>query len=204
VSYPAQTVQHAFNHALADASVTPELAGSLVVAIVDACADRSKDARAAAERRQAETQRVESRIHELISLRTDQLISDEEFVAQRSHLRRRLAEMSSDGVPSAPLLVSGADVTMMSEALADPVQTWHTAPQSARQVLGRLLMPEGFVFRGGKTPRKGLIFAVAQRSSAPSKTLAALVRENLNTLVDELQALLSIVKRRKPDVKDAA
>jgi DNA invertase Pin-like site-specific DNA recombinase len=203
-SYPVPAVHGEFEQALAQASVAPELAYSLVAAIVDATADSSKDAAAAIERRQAETERLNAQIQELISMRAEQLISDDEFVAQRDRLRRRLGEMRPDNVSAAPLTVSRSDIEMLCQAFADLTGTWRTAPVTAQRVLSRVLLPDGFVLGGGKTPRKGLVFAISRGSSAPSKTLAALVRENLNTLVDEINALLSIIRRDKPAVKKAA
>ena len=110
-------------------------------------------------RTEAELARVSRQIQELIRLRTDALITDREFIEQRSLLSRRRIALESmplgDGLKR-------EQVRALIQELRHPVtqiaEVWKHFSLPLQRQFSRLILPVGFIHGKSRTPELGLLF----------------------------------------------
>ena len=131
---------------------------------------------------------------ELISLRTQQAISHEEFIEQRQRLGISLDRLRQNEPAGITDPLTADEVAQARGALSNLSGTWKATPPEERRALGSLLFPVGCVYGRIRTADCGLLIRVFTQPE-PSKTdLAALVKNNLNTLVSDIRRLLAIAR----------
>jgi DNA invertase Pin-like site-specific DNA recombinase len=204
-SYPAGAVHQEFSQLLADTSVPHYLAGSIVTEIVKAYWEARDLNRAKAKRQRGETDNLRQQLDELVSMRAARLISDDEFVSQRSQLRGRLYKIqaAADAKDQEPGL-SETDIADLTGVISDLGASWWSLPTEAKRGFAEILLPSGYTFQRLRTPEKGLLIKAIEPSDEVTSTLAAFTRENANALMKEIRKLLTLIRMKpEPDKKAA-
>ncbi|MFQ5801417.1 MAG: recombinase family protein [Candidatus Methylomirabilales bacterium] len=144
--YPTEMTHGAFKSFLMQIAPKPEFTIKLTTVLAQVAEERSALVEAKKVRQQTELGRLNRQRQELIRMKTDGLITDEEFRAHRSILLdRRLALESKTAAPT----VSKEEVRDRLNEIADPLahvgDLWGILPYPARRRFEQLLLPAGFV-----------------------------------------------------------
>lgn len=114
-------------------------------------------------RRQNALKRVKSRLAKLIDLRTENLISDDEFGDHRTTLlaeEHRLRTTSTSGCDLVAELQRG--FTEVRESLCSLVPTWAALPQRIRARFQQIIHPVGYTLGKVRTAELGQMFSLFQ------------------------------------------
>jgi DNA invertase Pin-like site-specific DNA recombinase len=195
-NYPLDAVHEEFEQFLADASLPRPMGRAIVDQLQALLANQTATAAAEEQKRREEVRRHERQLQELIVIRADRLISDEEFASQRDRVRQALQEVNSRGV--ARLSLFDHDLERVVARFADLRETWHATAPGDRQVLGELLLPVGYVFRRIRTAEKGLLINVFNGSRDGDANVVPLAPSNLNTVIEAMHRFLCL---GRPDGK---
>src|SRR5207244_8658658 len=97
--YPTEILHDEFKSFLDQVAPKPELVEKLGEVLIQTAEDRSTSLKATKARREAELGRLNRQIQELIRMRTAELITDREFLAQKSIMSERQLALESKHVP---------------------------------------------------------------------------------------------------------
>src|SRR6185312_12328628 len=107
---------------------------------------RKKDAVLLQEKQQAELRRIAEQQKRLVGMRTDNLITSEEFAVHRELLEKRQAALyrgSQTALLTEKILLN--DIEKICEPLRNLKQTWNDMEPEFKQRFQRLILPSGFV-----------------------------------------------------------
>lgn len=152
-TYAAQAVHEEFAALLDRIAAKPELFDRLREAIVRGAERRQVFIRARRARRETEVARLNRNIQELIRMRTDGLVTDEEFLSQKALLSdRRNAFEATGSVEEVSLGKVTGCLNEIMEPLSQLRRTWDDLPLALRRRFQRLVIPVGFVCGESGTP----------------------------------------------------
>lgn len=167
-SYSAASVHDEFAAFLAETSVPGYLAANIVVALVSDHWNAAAELRKAASRRKDTIEQLKTQIQELISLRTAQLIDNDEFVKQRKRLKSQLLQLQAGDLTSQSSSLTDIEVRKIAGVLADLEGAWSSMSPTIKREFGTLLFPAGYVFRRIHGATTGILFNALPRSEADS------------------------------------
>src|SRR5439155_8049357 len=139
-------------------------------------------------RREAELGRLNRQIQELIRMRTAGLVTDREFLAQKSILSER--QMVLESKPVAERLTADQvreHLGEITEPLSRLRETWTALPGPFRRRFDRLVLPVGFVAGESRTAELGLLFRALGDLSQGDSNGVDLTGEKSNRLLQEIQ-----------------
>lgn len=178
----------------------PELVRKLEEMIVQAAEERQATLGARKRRRKAELARTERQIQELIRMRTQGLITDQEFSAQKIILSgRRFAVESTPVADRCNPERIRAELAEITKPLTELSNTWHTLQPPFRRRFERLVLPVGFVNGETRTAELGLLFRTFGALAGNDSNVVPLVRKLSNRIIEELSALAAILRRSEPE-----
>jgi site-specific DNA recombinase len=158
-SYPAQLLHANFETFLDGIAPKSELIEKLGHLVIEKAGELQTFWKTRGARREAELVRLNRQLHELIRMRTQSLITDEEFLAQKRVLSER--KFSLEGTPI-PGRIDGEHVRQQLSEITHPLthlfETWEALPPSLQCRFGRLILPVGFVNAEARTAELGLLF----------------------------------------------
>ena len=139
---------------------------------------------------ETELARLNKEIQELIRMRAQGLITDDEFLAQKSILTERRFALQSRTTPDR---VSEGKIRQNIGEITQPLTqlrtTWHALPDPFRRQFERILLPAGFPNQKVRTAELGLLFKVFGDFSEQNPNGVALVRKCWNGIMEEIQAI---------------
>jgi site-specific DNA recombinase len=156
---------------------------------------QAETSRALGERRKTNIKRIEEQQQQLIRMRMDRLITDAEFLAQRSVIAKTLAELEATGPDNAakPEAVL-SEIDEMCDQLKNLSETWQTIPPEFKQRFQRLALPVGFVVGRVRTAQTGHFFSLLRHSPSPKTTLVAPEGQSWHQLAEEIKMLAALLR----------
>ena len=128
-------------------------------------------------------------------MRAQGLITDEEFLAQKSILTERRFVLQSRTTPER---VSEGEIRQNIGEITQPLTqlrtTWHALPDPFRRQFERILLPTGFPNQKVRTAELGLLFKVFGDFSEQNPDGVARVRKCWNGVLQEISSFLSLLK----------
>ena len=150
--------------------------------------------RALQEKREAEAKRAHEQLQQLIRMKMEQLITDEEFRTQRLLLAGRLAELeggtSESGAKPESVL---NDLDTICGPLMHLADTWEAIPTNFKRRFQHITLPAGYVFGSVGTAQKGRLLSFIESPLPVDTNGVPPVGESWNQLAEELRAFAMIL-----------
>jgi hypothetical protein len=199
-SYGAKLVHEEFAAFLDEVAPKPEAIDRLKETILQAAEDAHEVAKTRESRRQAQLVHLNKQIQELIRLKTELLVTDEEFIAQKSLLvdRRLALERAAQAKVNAAELRENLDEIV--RPLSELRRTWQDLPDQFQRKFQRLILPAGFVEETIGTAELGLLFKVFRHFDKPNANGVAPTVENWNRIMQEIMEFSGIVRVKRPSI----
>ena len=162
------------------------------------------DSQALEQERVVDTGKLKLQQQQLIRMKMEQMISDEEFLLQRSILHERLVEL--DMIPSGTERKVGTDeVLRQVDAICEPLMhlgdTWSEIAPEYKRRFQLLLLPVGYVMGRLGTAHKGRFFSAFATSRMPQSIAVPLSGQSWNQLAEEINAFAGIIREAAPDAQ---
>jgi hypothetical protein len=145
------------------------------------------------ERRLDELKRTKEQFGQLLQLKMESLLTDEEFRTQRAILSSRIAELEGEiggRIPEVDSVVSELDA--LRTQLGNLASLWQSLGIENRKRFQLLTLPRGYVFGRIGTAQKGRLFSFIGASETPDTNLVHLTCESWHQLAEEIRALAVI------------
>lgn len=187
-SYSANEMHGEFGVFLETIAPEPQLVGRLGELIIRAANGRQATFKAKRTRRQAELTRIKKQTQELIRMRTEGLITDQEFLEQKTVLAERRAAIEGHSVEEAVDCEQiRRELDEITAPLAQLRQTWETLESPYRRRFERLVLPVGFVNGKSRTAELGLLFQTFHALSNEESNGVRLVGKFWNQILREIR-----------------
>ncbi len=190
-----QKIHEEFEMFLSSIAPKAELFGSIRVAVLRVAEERRLLRRAQATDREKAFGSLERETKELIRMRAQELITDEEFRKHKALLddrrfgvaeRQRSEEMAPEQLRR--------DLDEIAKPLQDLKNAWEAFPPGARRRFEHLVLPAGFENGHVRTAELGLLFRVFQPSEMANSNGVPLAGESWNRLVQEISAFAKLFR----------
>ena len=143
--------------------------------VIIAAQRRSKASRAIKERKRLEIERLDDQQQQLIKMRMEKLITDDEFLAERARLTQRRVELQGSGSAAAGTAIDQEGATSQLDEICDPLMnlaaTWLDISPELKQRFQRLIFPAGFVVEEIGTADLGCLFSTFRASGGRESNL---------------------------------
>ena len=203
-SYRVEGLHADFDLFLNQISPKPQLMETLGELIVSVAEKNQSAWNARRMKRDAEIKRLSAQIQELIHMKTKGLLTDEEFIEQKSAIYERQVALENMPLPNR------ADAREIRDALdeiAKPLsalrETWQGMPSPFRRRFNRLVVPVGFVTGETRTAELGLLFRLLGDLGRDNSHVVPLTGEKLNQLYQAIQAFAELFESIR-EMKKAA
>lgn len=161
VSIPATEIHQEFTDFLQRIAPRPILLTEIGQRIIQQFADEKAKASAHQKGRRERARQIDTQNAELIAMRAQRLITDEEFFAQKQRLRSQLSALQRQIEESEFSPELDTDLADIKTPLADLAKTWESLRATpVLQRFQRLILPGGFVVRKIGTADLGLLFTL--------------------------------------------
>jgi len=146
------------------------------------------------ERQEVEAKRAHEQLGQLIRMKMEQLISDDEFRAQRLLLSNRLAE--SGGTPRSEAKPETLlnDLDVISAPLMQLAQAWDGVQADFRLRFQRMVLPAGYAFGRIGTAQTGRLLSFIESSDTTNTNGVPLIGQSWNQLAEEIKAFAAIFR----------
>jgi hypothetical protein len=148
-------------------------------------------------RRQGELARLDRQLQELIRMETDGLLTDKEFLGQKSMILERRIALES---VTSPQVIHAGELRNQLRDITEPLcqlrTTWLTLDLPYRQRFERLVLPAGFVNGKHRTAELGLLFQVFGALAGQKAHEAPSTGERWNQLLREIREIWEIMHDR--------
>ena len=197
-SLPTGNVQEEFEAFLEHVAPKQELVEKLADVMVQAAEERQTFVKTKKARLETELARLKREIQELIRMKAQGLLTDEEFIAQKSILTEQRTVLESRAIPErvSAEQIRG-DITEITRPLTELKVTWRDMPDPLRRRFDHFLLPAGFVNQRIRTAELGLLFAVFGEFSEGKSTGVPLAGKMWNRVLLEIQEFLDILRRSR-------
>jgi|SRR5579871_2376 len=203
---PAAAVHDEFEHFLSEVAFKPALMGELTSAIVAGANRRQSDLAVRRKRIETLRARVHKQKQELITMRVQGLLTDEEFLEQKSALSAK--EHNLDANDTFRKLPHSADIRQELAAITNPLirlkETWAELTIQEKQRFQRLLLPVGFVHGAIRTAELGLLFSTFRASDAGNASGVAFTVPRWNQILKEIREFRDIFASVEEELEAAA
>jgi site-specific DNA recombinase len=171
-NYPIEPVHSEFLSFLGDVSPDSRRLDRLKCSVTHAADAWAEESRMLDEKRALEIKRLRDQQQQLIRMKMDQLITDEEFAGQRSLLASRIAELEAQGAEHAvdADAVLG-NIDRICAPLMDLGAAWKVVPAEFQRRFQLLALPGGYVFGSIGTAQRGRLISLFAPSEASKSTL---------------------------------
>jgi DNA invertase Pin-like site-specific DNA recombinase len=194
-SYPQREVHKEFTDFLNSTSPTQQ-GMERVKQYIKELSDNDKNiAEILDEKRIRETKRISEQEQQLIRMKMDQLISDEEFLAQRSILTARLSDLESQGTCDA-MSPEQAETTLdiIIKPALDLGGLWQAASAQVRRRFQQWAFPVGYVYGRIGTAQRGRLFSLFSTSAGSDTSLVHPTGYSWNQLAKEIIEFATILQ----------
>jgi site-specific DNA recombinase len=137
--------------------------------------------------------RAQEQLQELIRMKMDRLISDDEFRIQRTALAERPAEPGAPGTPK-PFNVDSVllDLELIGDRLINLVNTWKDVATQFQRRFQQIVIPGGYVVGSVGTAQKGCLLSFIESPLPVDTNEVPPTWESWNQLMEEIQSLAVI------------
>lgn len=192
-NYPSPQVHEEFTGFLNATSTDRHAVDHLKQFVMQANDKWAESSRALNARKEVEAKRIKEQQQQLIRMKMELLITDEEFLAQRSLLVVRLSELDAD---CSDVQVNTEDVLNEIDTICEPLMALGSAWGNIRPDLQRrfqqIMLPAGYVVGRIGTAQKGRLLTFLEASDPSKSSLVPLMGQSWNQLVNEIKALAEI------------
>lgn len=192
-SYPTTDVHDEFRSFLTKIEPKQELLGALKTIIVEQAEEHQKAASKNASRLKEQASRVSGQIKELIRMRAQGLITDQEFLQEKTALTKK--QLSLETVNNTDV-ISAREIQAKLEEIVAPLSnlaaTWDALPLAQKCRFHRYVLPVGFVAGESGTSDLGLVFRVFGQCEEGNSHEVPLTGESWNQLLQEIKAFAAL------------
>jgi DNA invertase Pin-like site-specific DNA recombinase len=194
-NYPQQAVHTEFLSFLASVSPSRAAVSRLKHCLSKAAHAWIGDSDTLREKRMLERKRMAEQQQQLIRMKMEQLISNEEFMAQRTVLTSRMQELDGQEVenPTDPDSVLH-DLEEICAQLMDLGSAWRDVPSEMKRRFQLLALPSGFVVGRVATAQRGRLFEVLTQLSTSKTSLVPPTGLSWNQLAEEVEAFAALFR----------
>ena len=194
-NYPLESVHSEFMSFLHNTSPSAHIIEKLKGWVAQAADAWAEGSRTLTEKRTQEIKRLKDQQQQLIRMKMDQFLTDEEFVAQRSQLMTQLAELEAQDLDCA----ANADAVLgeidrICAPLTDLANTWRGLAVEFQRRFQLLVLPQGYVFGNVGTAQKGRLFSLLATSHTAKSSFVPLTGLCWNQLAEEIDAFAAIFR----------
>lgn len=194
-SYSSDAVHEEFREFLVEIAPMPEMVDKLGDAVLEVSGWRLSHGAAEKAQREEDIERLEHQRRELIRMRMENLITDQEFVGQREHLtERRLAIDARLRAPEFDLNEIRNNLDKIKEPLANLRTTWEAFSPGLQRRFNQLALPVGFVHGQIGTADTALIFRTFGGFARPNSSGVPPVVRNLNQIMQEIMGFAELFR----------
>lgn len=194
-SYPAQPLHDNFESFLNGIAPKSELVEKLGQLVIEKAGELQTFWKTKGARREAEQARMNRQLQELIRMRTENLITDEEFIAQKLNLSERRFALESTPVPERiDAKHVRAQLGEITQPLTHLFETWQALPPHLQRRFGRLVLPVGFVNAEARTTELGLLFRAFGQLAQGNASGVSPVGKVWNQIWLEIQDLAGLIR----------
>ena len=160
--------------------------------------------RALLERQEVDAKRAREQLGQLIRMKMEQLISDDEFRAQRLLLSDRLTESGGNpGSEAKPESVLN-DLDTICAPLMHLDQAWENVPTDFKRRFQQIAIPAGYVYGRVGTAQEGRLLSFIESPDATNTNGVPLAGESWNQLAEEIHAFAALFKEPSDKILVAA
>ncbi len=194
-SYATEEVHEEFRTFLGGIAPKPELVDKLGSLITEKAEERLAASKTTHARRKKQRERLDLQKRELITMRAERLINDEEFRRQKAFLSER--QFALEGAPES-VRVNATEIREHLEEITEPLihlpETWDMLPSSFQRRFHRLVLPVGFVYGESRTAELGLIFRAFGDLATAKTTGVPLGSKCWNQIMQEIAEFAGLLK----------
>jgi site-specific DNA recombinase len=199
-SYAAADVHEEFRSFLTEIGPKQELISALKKFIIEQAEERQKAASKNAGRLKDQASHMSAQIKELIRMRAQGLITDREFLHERTVLNRKRLSLEAAASPDAvPTPEIRAQLDQIVAPLSDLASTWKTLPDAQKRRFHQYVLPVGFAAGESGTADLGLVFRLFRQFQEGNSHVGSLTVENWNQLLQEIRGLADLFDRSKDE-----
>lgn len=137
----------------------PELIPKLKDLVVQAAEEHLSLSKASQARRKTHRKQLERQLQELIAMRADRLITNNEFLTHKALLdEKRFSLESATETARVNVAAIRDNLDEISKPLTHLPETWQALPILFQRRFHRLVLPVGFVYGESRTAELGLLF----------------------------------------------
>jgi site-specific DNA recombinase len=192
--YPLKRVHEEFASFLDTKSPSPQTIDRIKAYVAELFGHQAGNLRALDEKRLGDINRIKQQQQQLIRLKMEQMISDEEFVAERSLLAARLADLEMQ-LPGEEMDID--EVLGSLDTITRPLMnlggTWQSLAAELQQRFQRWALPAGYLIGQVGTAQQGCLFSLFGDSGPINPTLVPLSGESWNQLQQEVLEFAAII-----------
>jgi DNA invertase Pin-like site-specific DNA recombinase len=192
-NYPGEKVHSEFSSFLREVGPSTMALDRLKRTVVRISESSAESGRILAEKRAVEIKRLNEQQQQLIRMKMDQLISDEEFATARTNLISRLAELNVQEIKEytgSHEVLSNIDRICLP--LKDLGTVWQSLPVELQRRFQMMVLPTGYVFGRVRTAPRGRLFSLLTSSGTPKSSLVPPTGLCWNQLAEEIEAFATI------------
>jgi DNA invertase Pin-like site-specific DNA recombinase len=193
-SVPAAKVHDEFTSFLDEIAPRPELIDEIAERVIK-IAEEDKQSRSHQQRRRRKTiGQLEAQVNELIRMRAQQLLTNEEFLRQKQGLmaQRMALEAHSNEIIDVPQI--RADMQRITKPLTALRATWEALNPRLRLRFDHLVLPGGFSIGKIRTADLGLLFSTLRASVPMESGEVHLACASSNRIISEIDEFARILK----------
>jgi len=145
------------------------------------------------QRRRTWIGQLNSEINELVRMRAQNLITNEEFIQQKNRLVSQRLALESQAHQTTDLARVQADLEQIIEPLSELQTTWKALKPPLRSRFDRLILPGGFLTGRIRTADLGLLFNSFRASATGLSTEVALTWIPPNPIISEIHEFREVI-----------
>ncbi len=194
-SYDLASVHEEFAGFMEQIAPHPAMVEKLGETVLYVARARHVQGKAGRDRRKADLHRIARQRQELLRLKMEGLITDQEFAAQRERLaERQIALDTRTQARQFDLKAIEHDLCEIKAPLSNLNMASESLSPTLRQRFNRLVLPVGFVHGQIGTAETALLFRTFRGFSTTNSTGVPLTGENLNRVLQEISAFARLFR----------
>jgi DNA invertase Pin-like site-specific DNA recombinase len=194
-NYPLADVHREFAQFLDEVSPNRHSLGHLKDAVCKIYASWAGTRDLVQEKRGKETMHLQEQLQRLVQMRMNDLITDDEFRAQRIALAKQLERLEGCASTEEPELDSVlACLDVINAPLMHLADTWQAVPIKIQRRFQQCLIPSGYVFGRIGTAQKGRLLSFLESPRTEETNVGSLEGLIWNQLAEEVMTLAMIFR----------
>jgi DNA invertase Pin-like site-specific DNA recombinase len=203
-NYKAEALHEEFTQFLISMAPDRSAIRKIRDAVATASRERTKSNDRLHEKQKLERQRLQHQDRQLIQMRMDQLLTNDEFLSHKAILMNRLRELEAVEL-SEPTGANNIEDQLdeICEPLTRLDATWEEISPALKQRFQRLILPAGFAVGRIGTAQRGCLFSTFLRSEDSKSTLVPLAGQIWNPLIADIRAFAALFLEKRDQERAA-